>query len=78
MRRWRRWLGTYDNGICRMDGMATVTTFGWASNNTVWSGLLDRNGELWFGTSAGLVHLVNGTVAPLPPMLKHKNSRCFP
>lgn len=60
------WLGTYDNGICRMDAMATVTTLDGLPNNTVWCGLRDRNGGLWFGTSAGLVHLVNGKVQKLP------------
>ena len=63
------WLGTYDNGICRMDGMAMVTTLDGLPNNTIWSGLCDRNGGLWFGTSAGPVHLVNGVVQRLPPQL---------
>lgn len=61
------WLGTYDNGICRMDGMATVTTLDGLPNNTIWSGLCDRKGGLWFGTSAGLAHLVDGVVQQLPP-----------
>jgi ligand-binding sensor domain-containing protein/two-component sensor histidine kinase len=60
------WLGTYDNGICRMDGMALVSTIDGLPNNTVWSGLCARNGDLWFGTSAGVVRLVNGVVKPVP------------
>ncbi|MBK7267963.1 MAG: hypothetical protein IPI07_00080 [Flavobacteriales bacterium] len=59
------WLGTYDNGVCRMDGMAVVSTLDGLPNNTVWSGLCARNGDLWFGTSAGVVRLVNGTVQPV-------------
>ncbi len=64
------WLGTYDNGICRMDGMARVTTLDGLPNNTIWSGLRDRNGGLWFGTSAGLVHLVNGILQRLPAQVE--------
>ncbi|MCB0784487.1 MAG: hypothetical protein KDC02_09780, partial [Flavobacteriales bacterium] len=47
-------MGTYGSGICRMDGMAQVTTFEGLRNNTVWCGLRDRSGRLWFGTSDGL------------------------
>jgi ligand-binding sensor domain-containing protein len=59
------WLGTYGNGVCRMDGMAQVSTLDGLPNNTVWSGLTDTDGSLWFGTSDGLCHLINGVVAPL-------------
>ena len=61
------WLGTYDNGICRMDAMAMVSTSDGLPNNTIWCGLRDRNGVLWFGTANGLVQLVNGIVRHLPP-----------
>ncbi len=54
------WLGTYGSGICRLDGMAMVTTLDGLPNNTVWCGLRSRDGSLWFGTSDGLAHLVNG------------------
>lgn len=60
------WLGTYDNGICRMDGMAMVSTLDGLPNNTVWCGLLSRSGNMWFGTSEGVVQLVNGTVRSFP------------
>ena len=56
------WLGTYDNGICRMDGMAMITTVDGLPNNTVWCGLLDRDSSLWFGTSEGVAHIVDGLV----------------
>ncbi len=59
------WLGTYGNGVCRMDGMAQVSTLDGLPNNTVWSGLADTDGSLWFGTSDGLCHLNNGVVVPL-------------
>lgn len=59
------WLGTYDNGVCRMDGMAMVNTLDGLPNNTVWSGLCDRDGILWFGTSSGLTRLERGLVKPL-------------
>jgi ligand-binding sensor domain-containing protein/two-component sensor histidine kinase len=56
------WLGTYDNGLCRLDGMAMITTFDGLPNNTVWCGLLASDGSLWFGTSDGLAHVVEGLV----------------
>jgi len=59
------WLGTYGNGICRLDGMAMVSTLDGLANNTVWCGLKARDGSLWFGTSDGLAHLVNGLVVPM-------------
>lgn len=59
------WLGTYGSGICRMDGMAMVSTLDGLPNNTIWCGLRSRDGSLWFGTSDGLAHLVNGLVVPL-------------
>ncbi len=60
------WLATYGNGICRLDGMAQVTTLEGLPNNTVWCGAADGQDGLWFGTSDGLCHLVNGAVQPLP------------
>src|SRR5690606_10358096 len=60
------WLGTYGNGVCRMDGMAQITTLDGLPNNTVWCGLADIDSSLWFGTSDGLSHIVNGLVVPLP------------
>lgn len=60
------WLGTYDNGVCRMDGMAMVNTLDGLPNNTVWAGLCDRNGVLWFGTNEGLARIERGVVKPLP------------
>lgn len=59
------WLGTYGNGVCRMDGMAQVNTLDGLPNNTVWSALEDTDGSLWFGTSDGLCHILNGVVVPL-------------
>jgi ligand-binding sensor domain-containing protein len=59
------WLGTYDNGVCRSDGMAMVNTLDGMPNNTVWTGLCDRNGVLWFGTSEGLSRIERGVVKPL-------------
>jgi ligand-binding sensor domain-containing protein len=56
------WLGTYGNGICRMDAMAMVTTLDGLPNNTIWCGLLDRQGRMWFGTSGGLSRIENGRV----------------
>ncbi|HRO98946.1 MAG TPA: two-component regulator propeller domain-containing protein [Flavobacteriales bacterium] len=61
------WLGTYDSGICRMHGMAMVNTVDGLPNNTVWCGLKDRRGRLWFGTSDGLALLVRGELVSLPP-----------
>ncbi len=61
------WLGTYDNGVCRMDGMAMVNSLDGLPNNTVWTGLCDRNGVLWFGTNEGLARIERGVVLPLPP-----------
>lgn len=61
------WLGTYDNGVCRMDGMAIVNSMDGLPNNTVWTGLCDRNGVLWFGTNEGLARIERGVVSPLPP-----------
>lgn len=60
------WLGTYDNGVCRMDGMAMVNSLDGLPNNTVWTGLCDRNGVLWFGTNEGLTRIERGVVKPLP------------
>ena len=60
------WLGTYDNGVCRMDGMAMVNSLDGLPNNTVWTGLCDRNGVLWFGTNEGLARIERGVVKPLP------------
>lgn len=60
------WLGTYDNGVCRMDGMAMVNSLDGLPNNTVWTGLCDRNGVLWFGTNEGLARIERGVVVPLP------------
>ncbi len=60
------WLGTYDNGVCRMDGMAMVNSLDGLPNNTVWTGLCDRNGVLWFGTNEGLARIERGVVRPLP------------
>ena len=62
------WLGTYGNGVCRMDGMAQITTLDGLPNNTVWCGLVDADSSLWFGTSDGLCHIVNGIVMPLDRM----------
>lgn len=59
------WLGTYGNGVCRMDGMAQITTLDGLPNNTVWCGIVDADSSLWFGTSDGLSHIVNGLVVPL-------------
>lgn len=56
------WLGTYDNGLCRLDGMAMITTLDGLPNNTVWCGMMAADGSLWFGTSEGLAHVVNGMV----------------
>ena len=56
------WLGTYDNGLCRLDGMAMITTLDGLPNNTIWCGMLATDGSLWFGTSEGLAHVVNGVV----------------
>ena len=58
------WLGTYGNGVCRMDGMAQISTLDGLPNNTVWCGLADADSSLWFGTSDGLCHIVNGLVVP--------------
>lgn len=59
------WLATYGNGVCRMDGMAQISTLDGLPNNTVWCGLTDADSSLWFGTSDGLCHIVNGKVVPL-------------
>ena len=59
------WLGTYANGICRLDGMAMLSTSDGLRNNTVWCSLADPDSSLWFGTSEGLVHVLNGVVLPL-------------
>jgi ligand-binding sensor domain-containing protein/two-component sensor histidine kinase len=69
------WLSTYGNGVCRMDGMAMVTTLDGLPNNTVWCGLLSRDGTLWFGTSDGICHLVNGQVVPLDSAASLSGSR---
>lgn len=58
------WLGTYGSGVCRMDGMAQISTLDGLPNNTVWCGLADADSSLWFGTSDGLSHIVNGLVVP--------------
>ncbi|HRH39389.1 MAG TPA: two-component regulator propeller domain-containing protein, partial [Flavobacteriales bacterium] len=71
------WLGTYDNGICRMDGMAMITTLDGLPNNTVWCGLLAKDGSLWFGTSDGLAHVINGLVVPLPDSTSLTGQRVF-
>jgi hypothetical protein len=59
------WLGTYNNGICRMDAMANITTLDGLPNNTVWCGIVDPDSTLWFGTSDGLCHIARGKVLPL-------------
>ena len=64
-----RWLGTYDNGVCRMDGMAMITTREGLPNNTIWCGIKDRNGTLWFGTNEGLTKIERGIPIPLPPTI---------
>ncbi len=69
------WLSTYGNGVCRMDGMAMVSTLDGLPNNTVWCGLLSRDGTLWFGTSDGICHLVNGQVVPLDSAASLSGSR---
>lgn len=56
------WMGTYGSGICRMDGMAFITTFDGLPNNTVWCGITDDLGRLWFGTSEGTCRLEDGRV----------------
>lgn len=62
------WLGSYDNGVCRLDGMATINTLDGLPNNTVWCGLLDKRGRMWFGTSEGLACVENGVVLELPQL----------
>ncbi len=71
------WLGTYDNGICRMDGMAMITTLDGLPNNTIWCGLLDRDGSMWFGTSDGLAHMRDGIVLPISDSLSLAGQRVF-
>ncbi len=61
------WLGTYGNGVCRLDNMAAITTLDGLPNNTVWSATSASDGSLWFGTTEGLVHIVNGRVVPPEP-----------
>jgi two-component sensor histidine kinase len=50
-----------------MDGMDMVNTLDGLPNNTIWCGLADRNGVLWFGTSDGVARIERGVVKPLPP-----------
>ena len=69
------WLGTYDNGVCRMDGMAMVNTVDGLPNNTIWCGIKDRKGRLWFGTSDGLARIDRGVVDPLPGPLRMSGQR---
>lgn len=71
------WLGTYDNGLCRMDGMAMITTLDGLPNNTIWCGLLDHDGSMWFGTSDGIAHVRDGIVLPLSDSISLLGQRVF-
>jgi len=47
------WFGT-DRGVCKYDGKNFILYSGGIFNN-IWSSLVTRNGDLWFGTGNGAI-----------------------
>ncbi|MGH7242871.1 MAG: ligand-binding sensor domain-containing protein [Phycisphaerales bacterium] len=66
------WFGTTGEGVHRYDGKGFIqyTVQDGLPSNIVWSALADTDGQLWFGTDAGLCRW-NGErmeLVPLPPL----------
>ena len=55
------WLSSYDEGISKLTKTSniTYTVNEGLPNNTVWCSFKSKDGSLWFGTSIGVVHLVD-------------------
>lgn len=60
------WFSTYSDGICKFDG-ETYENFrnvreSSMKNETVWSGTKTQKGDLWFGTSGGVLIYSNSSM----------------